>query len=120
MSGTRITDAAADSFRRMTQLETLFLSRTGLTGPAIGRLAENPRLRALDVSQTALSDADLDEMPPFQRVARLYISGTAMTGQGLLRNIGKWPALRDLHVSDGQLTAEDAERMRPLVTILIE
>jgi Leucine-rich repeat (LRR) protein len=108
LAGAKITDAAVSAVSRLMNLRSVNLSRTQVSGKGLRDLtrlanlerlslwlARNvgddagavlgsmPGIKVLDLSQTKITDATLAALAPAHKLRHIYLSGTAVTADGV-------------------------------------
>ncbi len=79
LSGTKITDASADSLKQLVNLDTLHLEKTSIGDAAVAALAELKYLNYLNLHSTKVTDAALESLKPVVSLQRLYVWQTPAT-----------------------------------------
>lgn len=74
LSGTRITDAAAESLQRLTRLESLRINRTRVTDATFEMLRDCRSLQSVAFQSTAISQDAVDRLQRANRKVSLYRS----------------------------------------------
>lgn len=83
LSGTRITDATAETLIEFSRLDSVSLSRTELSDTGMRLLSRLTRLNYLGLCATRITDEGLASLASLKRLDSLLLSGTEVTDEGL-------------------------------------
>ena len=107
LSRSQITDAAADTLAKMTNLERLHLENTKITDAGIAKLAALPNLEYLNIYGTKTTDGGIAMLASAKDLKKLFVWETGVTQAGAKALEGKVPGLK---VNVG-LTAEEIAKL---------
>jgi mono/diheme cytochrome c family protein len=107
LSRSQITDAAADTLAKMTNLERLHLENTKITDAGIAKLAALPNLEYLNIYGTKTTDGGIAKLATAKDLKKLFVWETGVTQAGAKALEGKVPGLK---VNVG-LTAEEIAKL---------
>jgi hypothetical protein len=98
-----VTDATLENLRSLHNLNTLFLSGTGITDDGLVNLTRLPRLEFLDISGTAVTDTGLRNLGGLHSLESLDLDGTRVSDAGV-RFLRGFPKLCDLRIGSTGIT----------------
>ncbi|MBN8419972.1 MAG: hypothetical protein J0L73_13725 [Verrucomicrobia bacterium] len=107
LSRSQITDAAADTLAKMTNLERLHLENTKITDASLAKLGALPNLEYLNLYGTKTTDGGIAQLASAKGLKKLYVWETGVTQAGAKALEGKVPGLK---VNVG-LTAEEIAKL---------
>ncbi len=107
LSRSQVTDAAADTLAKMTNLERLHLENTKITDAGIAKLAALPNLEYLNLYGTKTTDGGIAQLASAKDLKKLFVWETGVTQAGAKALEGKVPGLK---VNVG-LTAEEIAKL---------
>lgn len=107
LSRSQITDAAADTLAKMTNLERLHLENTKITDAALAKLGALPNLEYLNIYGTKTTDGGIAQLASAKNLKKLFVWETGVTQAGAKALEGKVPGLK---VNVG-LTAEEIAKL---------
>lgn len=105
-----LTDDGLASLANLTNLETLSLRRTDITGVGFKQLTGLKKLQNLELNDTFVTDDGLEQIGAIESLQLLQIARTNITSAGL-KHLAKLEGLKELDLTD---TAVDDEGLRPL------
>lgn len=73
LSGTKITDASAESLKQLVNLDTLHLEKTTVGDAVVSALVDMPYLAYLNLHSTKVTDASLESLKSVPSLERLYL-----------------------------------------------
>ena len=107
LSRSQVTDAAADTLAKMTNLERLHLENTKITDAGIAKLSALPNLEYLNLYGTKITDGGIAKLASAKDLKKLFVWETGVTQAGAKALEGKVPGLK---VNVG-LTAEEIAKL---------
>jgi serine/threonine protein kinase len=138
LAAKHITDNSAPEIARLSNLKRLDLSWTQFTKKGLSLLTELPNLESLSVEglwgakeKSTIDDQAAEVIAKMPKLSKLYISKGRMTAKGLdslaklpitelwfadadhdcVASLGKFHALKKLHLKDAHLEKEDQEKL---------
>ena len=104
LSDSKITDAAAEHFRRLNKLTWAWLMETAVGDRAAAVLASSaPRLRDLNLSETRATDRGLAHLARLPKLRELSLRGTAVTDRGVA-HLAALKQLKSLLLGETKIT----------------
>lgn len=110
LARSQITDAAADTLAKMTNLERLHLENTKVTDAGLAKLAALQKLEYLNLYGTKTTDAGIAKLSAAKALKKLFVWQTAVTQNGAKALEGQVPGLK---VNVGLTEAEIAKLTAP-------
>ncbi len=107
LSRSQVTDAAAETLAKMTNLERLHLENTKFTDAGIAKLGALPNLEYLNLYGTKTTDGGIAQLASAKDLKKLFVWETGVTQAGAKALEGKVPGLK---VNVG-LTAEEIAKL---------
>lgn len=91
-----VSDAGLAHLKNLTNLETLNLQDTGVTGPGLAHLAKCGKLEQLNLGKAPVTDAGIDNLPALPKLTHLWLGKTKITPAKLekLKQAGR-PVIAD-------------------------
>ncbi len=111
LSGLPITDQGIKSLAGLSNLRTLYLSRTKVQGSTLGQLASLPNLVNLYLDDTAVTDQDLTALSGAANLQFLSLDGVSLTAAGL-KNLMVLPRLKQLELHRNGLLDEEVRALK--------
>ena len=110
LSRSQVTDAAADTLAKMTNLERLHLENTKITDAGIAKLGALQNLEYLNLYGTKTTDGGIAKLATAKSLKKLFVWQTGVTQAGAKALEGKVPGLK---VNVGLTEAEIAKLTAP-------
>ena len=110
LSRSQVTDAAADTLVKMTNLERLHLENTKISDAGIAKLGALPRLEYLNLYGTKTTDGGIAKLAAAKELKKLFVWQTGVTQAGAKALEGQVPGLK---VNVGLTEAEIAKLTAP-------
>ncbi|HEY1051561.1 MAG TPA: c-type cytochrome domain-containing protein, partial [Prosthecobacter sp.] len=110
LARSHITDAAADTLAKMTNLERLHLENTKVTDAGIAKLGALPKLEYLNLYGTKTTDGGIAKLSTAKGLKKLFVWQTAVTQNGAKALEAQVPGLK---VNVGLTEAEIAKLTAP-------
>lgn len=110
LSRSQVTDAAADTLAKMTNLERLHLENTKVSDASLAKLAALTNLEYLNLYGTKTTDGGIAQLAAAKGLKKLYVWETGVTQAGAKALEGKVPGLK---VNVGLTAAEIAKLTAP-------
>ncbi|OYW70856.1 MAG: hypothetical protein B7Z37_29440 [Verrucomicrobia bacterium 12-59-8] len=107
LSRSQVTDAAADTLAKMTNLERLHLENTKISDASLAKLGALPNLEYLNLYGTKTTDGGIAQLASAKKLKKLHVWETGVTQAGAKALEGKVPGLK---VNVG-LTAEEIAKL---------
>jgi len=107
LSRSQVTDAAAETLAKMTNLERLHLENTKITDASLAKLGALKNLEYLNLYGTKTTDGGIAQLASAKGLKKLYVWETGVTQAGAKALEGKVPGLK---VNVG-LTAEEIAKL---------
>lgn len=94
LARSKVTDAAADTFAQMTNLQRLHLENTKVTDMALAKLAGLQKLEYLNLYGTKTTDAGIAKLSGAKGLKKLFVWQTGVTKAGARALEGQIPGLK--------------------------